>query len=79
MDALVVKELTGMKHWCSPSRLHFQLVHVLVPVHTTDVLQLPLPLWSIQPRGIGAPDDVRGRTHLDYILVLQVLVFWAAN
>ncbi len=65
--------------WHLPARLYFQLVDVLVPVHSTDVLEAPLPLRLQAGLVGGVPGQVGIGTHLHHILPLQVLVLMATH
>lgn len=60
----------------SPSWLHLQLADILVPMHSANVLELPLPLWfRYSMHRPGRPHQVRVGAHLNYVLSFQIWMF----
>lgn len=71
-----------MSRWWTldlPSRLDFQLVDVLVPVHPADVLELPLPLRPQAGLLVGVPDHIGGGADLYHVLPLQLRMLVTAH
>ena len=63
----------GDRH--TPSCLHLQLVHSLVPVDASQVLQVPLPLHLRFGHPVSYPHSVRPPVYLNHILSLHLGVF----